>query len=266
MDNAFGGQTPRGNMAGVEGKEETTLWDVTPVCESVAENEIRSQVWLGNLSSETGTPLCRNPRTLAQKCTSTSASLYAPVPALLSSQAFGLWAGMIPEGCLRFPGSHRLTCMCQSKFGNACLLEMRVCGSPPAQPAFLSKATQGKRRLLLICFAPRYFSPGMISKQFNTNEFSSEQPHDLIPCNVLRWHQQLPWLVFRGTVCILSFQFGCAKCCWSQKSALHYQDCTVQQRHKYHQCPLPETLVHFFSCQISFLLRPARHLDLIRTI
>lgn len=84
-------------------------------------------------------------------------------------------------------GSHRLTCMCQRKFGNACLLGMRVCGSPPAHPASLSKATQGKWKLLLICFAPRYFSPGKISKQFNSNEFSSEQPHDLIPSHAMPW-------------------------------------------------------------------------------
>lgn len=107
---------------------------------------------------------------------------------------------MIPEGCLRFPGSHRLTCTCQCKFGNACPLEMMACGLTPAQPAFLSKATQRKWKLLLICFAPRFFSPGMISKEFNSNEFISEQPHDLIPCHALGWHQQLPWLVFGGMV------------------------------------------------------------------
>lgn len=88
-----------------------------------------------------------------------------------------------------------------------------MCGSPPAQPAFLSKSNQGKWKLLLVCFAPRYFPPGMISEQFNSNEFSSQQPHDLIPHRAFEWQQQLPWLVFRGTVSILSSQLGCAKCC-----------------------------------------------------
>lgn len=90
------------------------------------------QVWLVNLSSEMGAPPCRSPGTLAQKYTEASASLYAPVPTFLCCQMFGLWAELVPAGCLRCPGSHRLTFMCQWKFGNACLLEMRVCGPPPA--------------------------------------------------------------------------------------------------------------------------------------
>lgn len=69
---------------------DNSLRDMAPACEGVAENEVRSRVGLANLASETGAPPCRNPGTLAQKCTQASASPHAPVPALLSSQGFCL--------------------------------------------------------------------------------------------------------------------------------------------------------------------------------
>lgn len=111
-----------------------------------------------------------------------------------------------------------------------CLFSWHVCGSSPVLPAFLSRATQGKWKFFLICFAPRYFSPGRISKELNWNESISEQLH------ALGWHQQLLWLVFPGKVNILSPQLGCAKCCWGQMSALHLWDQTGQQRQEQHHC------------------------------